>query len=164
MSRKLARLGTSALVALLFAGLMAGTAWAPKNLFTNVFSSTCTLSTDDPGRVTSGSFTLESFAVGHDGALMANGQLISLCDGAALDEEFNEAITAPVSVLQEDCTVFDFNLSGVVTNPKETSIDVSPVRILVADMGYPKGMFCAIAALDAAGNTPALVRFLNTKL
>jgi len=164
ISRKLARVGISALAVAMFAGLMAGTAWAPKNLFTNVFSSTCTLSTGDTGRVSNGAFTLESFSVGHDGELWANGQLIALCDGATVDEEFNEAITAPVSVLQADCEAFDFNLAGSVSNPKETSIVVSPVRVLISDSGYPKGMFCALGRLYATGNTSVLVQILNTKL
>ena len=163
-SRKLARVGITALAVAMFAGLMVGTAWAPKNLFTNVFSSTCTLSTDDPGRVTNGAFTLESFTVGRDGSLMATGQLIALCDGTNVDEEFNEAIIAPVSVLQADCEAFDFNLAGSVSNPKETVIDVSPVRVLIADMGYPKGMFCALGKLGAAGNAEAQARLLNAKL
>ena len=166
ISRKLARVGISALAVAMFAGLMTGTAWAPKNLFTNVFSSTCTLSgaTGATGRVNNGSFTLEGFTVGRDGQLMATGQLIALCDGTAVDEEFNEAIVAPVSVLQADCEAFDFNLAGSVPNPKGTSIVVSPVRVLISDMGYPKGMFCALGRLYATGNTPVLVHMLNTKV
>jgi hypothetical protein len=166
-SRKLARLVSLALSVVVSGALLSGTAWAPKNLFTNVFGSTCTLSPDNgeaPGSF-DGDFTLDSFTLNKDGELAAVGTVTGTCTRSTVTESFTETITAPVDVTVASCEAFDFTLEGSVDNAKGTLVDVSPARVMISQtMGYPGGVFCAIGKLAANGDETGLVRVLNRML
>jgi hypothetical protein len=166
-SRKSARLVSLALSVVVSGALLTGTAWAPKNLFTNAFGSTCTLSPENGEALGSfdGDFTLSSFTLDKDGELAAVGNLTGTCTRSTVTESFSETITAPMDVTVASCEAFDFTLEGLVENAKGTVVDVSPARVLISQtMGYPRGVFCAIGKLASSGDETGLVQVLNRML
>jgi hypothetical protein len=152
---------------------LAAPAWAPKNLFTSSFNSTCTTSTSGESGSFSGSFSLYRFlADPKTGELLVEGHVYGTCTPLATsvvdnsESVFGDLMAAPVDITEASCDSFRFSPDGTDTTLKGMVVDLSPIDILLTgENGIVRGKFCALAkAVGTVANPAAQANVLNKLL
>lgn len=168
-SRKSARLGIVALSVVLLGAVLAGTAWAPKNLFTSSFSSDCLLPSGQEGTF-QGSFILGQFRASKDG-VFSSGQLTGTCSGplpVEKPEEYpiaDQLVTVTFTEVAATCDIYDFRLDGSAGFSSGVSVDMTPVEIQITGQdGIPRGRLCSIPKVARNMSPARYAAFLNSAL